>query len=94
MTDQVPEEAIRAAALVLADVEGDDTTYRDLADDVLWAAAPAIRAAERERTIALAEKADARYCGTCYLDGGPDATRRNEHWQSALFADLLRGETP
>lgn len=48
----LPPEAITAAALVLADAEGDEGTYRALADDVLRAAAPAIRAAERERVYA------------------------------------------
>jgi hypothetical protein len=51
----VPPEAVTAAALVLADVEGDDTTYRDLADDVLRDATPLIVAAERERILALLE---------------------------------------
>lgn len=51
MPDLSPE-AITAAALVLADAEGDEGTYRALADDVLRAAAPAIRAAERARLYA------------------------------------------
>jgi hypothetical protein len=53
MTADLPPEAITAAALVLADVEGDDQTYRALADDVLRAAAPAIRADERARIRSL-----------------------------------------
>lgn len=72
MTD-LPPEAITAAALILADVEGDDQTYRDLADDVLRAAAPYIAAADEAAIRADALRslyADVRGLMRDYSDSG------------------------
>ena len=57
MTTPVPDEAVTAAALVLADTEDDDSTYRALADDILRATAPLIRADERDRVTAAIRRA-------------------------------------
>ena len=46
---QIPEETIRRACEVLGDETGEDTATRDLAERILLAVIPSIRAYERER---------------------------------------------
>jgi len=58
----IPDEAVRAAALVLSSVEGQyDEDDWNMASDMVRAAAPFIAAAERERIIALAVTRGAVY---------------------------------
>ena len=111
VTDQVPEEGARLAEVAYRTwqrergVPGDahweamppaaQGAWRATAMAVLEAAAPAIRAAERERIITLAESVQARY--RACTDADHVGTNRGDckawsHRKS--FADLLRSETP
>jgi hypothetical protein len=90
----VPDAAITAAALVLADVEGDDQTCRGVAEDVLRAAQPhlayAAGRAAGDRIAALEQLAAGMLASFSRTDAGYRARVGQvqiRRWQAVLSGD-------
>jgi hypothetical protein len=93
----IPESAVEAVALVLADVEGDSQTCRALARDVIAAAVPHIRASERARIAELIEPGRLELLAAWF--DAHDAALGGGHGHEVqrdlrLWAAILRGGEP